>query len=330
MAEARAAALGSAAPLAYEIVSGALVRWSLERPEGPHPPTAVLVHGIMGMGRNWKTFANDLAQANPSWQFILVDLPCHGASAGLPPPRGGGSGRTVRSSAQSVLHLLGHLRLMPRVLIGHSFGGKVVLSMLELASKPLPPVRAWVLDVTPSISPPLSAQQGVGEGGGGADRPADLLDALLKFPTPAQDRRDLVQYLVSLRFSAAVANWAASNLTRDTSGAYVWLFDLQGIRELFEDYCSADMWHIVDDVPDNAQINFVRAGRSIHRWAGSTADRISSARSRALSEGRSGSVNLFELPGAGHWVQTDDPAGLQSLLQPSFEIGGRVGTRPYG
>ena len=324
MAEARAAALASAAPLAFEIVPGALVRWSHERPEGPHPPTAVLVHGIMGMGRNWKTFAHGLAEANPSWQFILIDLPCHGASAALPSPSTG-SDRTVRSSAQSVLQLLGHLRLMPRVLIGHSFGGKVVMSMLEQAVKPLPPVRAWVLDVTPSVSPPLSTQQGVNKGGGGADRPADLLDALLKFPTPTRDRRDLVQYLVELKFSAAVANWAASNLMRDTTGTYDWMFDLQGIRQLFEDYCAADLWHVVDDVPDNAQINFVRAGRSIHRWAGVTADRISIAQARALSEGRSGSVNLYELPNAGHWVQTDDPDGLQRLLQPSFEIGSRSG-----
>ncbi len=38
----------------YEIVQGALVRWSVQAAgkEIP-PPTAVLIHGILGAGRNW-------------------------------------------------------------------------------------------------------------------------------------------------------------------------------------------------------------------------------------------------------------------------------------
>ena len=76
-------------PLRYEIVQGALVRWSAESPSGPHPPTAVLIHGILGSRRNLLSFANRLARAFPSWQFVLVDLRCHGQTASMPDPRPG-------------------------------------------------------------------------------------------------------------------------------------------------------------------------------------------------------------------------------------------------
>jgi pimeloyl-ACP methyl ester carboxylesterase len=49
----------------------------------------------------------------------------------------------VASAARDVLQLMGQLKLTPRVLIGHSFGGKVALSMVDQAAKPLArPVRA--------------------------------------------------------------------------------------------------------------------------------------------------------------------------------------------
>ena len=57
-----------------------------------------------------------------------MDIRCHGGSAALPTPPGP---HNVASSAQDILKLLSQLKLFPEVLIGHSFGGKVVLSMGE-------------------------------------------------------------------------------------------------------------------------------------------------------------------------------------------------------
>ena len=68
-------------------------------------------------------------QGFPSWQVLLVDLRCHGESTQLQqrPPRP----HSVDSAAEDVLKLLGQLKLFPEVLVGHSFGGKVVMSMVE-------------------------------------------------------------------------------------------------------------------------------------------------------------------------------------------------------
>jgi pimeloyl-ACP methyl ester carboxylesterase len=68
-------------------------------------------------------------QVFSSWQVVLVDLRCHGESAAhgslSPLPN------TVESAAADILDLLRELRLFPEALIGHSFGGKVVMSMAD-------------------------------------------------------------------------------------------------------------------------------------------------------------------------------------------------------
>ena len=68
------------------------------------------------------------AQMFPSWQVLLADLRCHGQSAHMGPVTPHNS---VESAAADVLELLRHLRLFPEILIGHSFGGKVIMSMAD-------------------------------------------------------------------------------------------------------------------------------------------------------------------------------------------------------
>lgn len=157
--------------LAYDLVQGADVRWSyISDKSAPEPPTAVLLHGILGCRKNWGTFARRLAKEFPKWQFLLVDLRCHGDSASLK-KRGAHS---VASAALDVLKLLGQMRLTPRVVVGHSFGGKVALSMVDQVAKPLArPVRVWVLDATPG---------NVRAGADGDDHPAELISFLSTLP----------------------------------------------------------------------------------------------------------------------------------------------------
>nr|XP_011462124.1 PREDICTED: abhydrolase domain-containing protein IMO32-like [Fragaria vesca subsp. vesca] len=140
------------------------VKWSSVRDKSlPEPPTAVFLHGILGSRKNWGNFTRRLAQEFPTWQFLLVDLRCHGDSASIKKT----GPNIVSSTALDVLKLVRQLRITPRVLVGHSFGGKVALSMVEQVAKPLVrPVRVWVLDSTPGKVHP---------GGDGEDHPAELI-----------------------------------------------------------------------------------------------------------------------------------------------------------
>ncbi|XP_059631001.1 abhydrolase domain-containing protein C22H12.03 isoform X2 [Cornus florida] len=296
--------------LAYDLVQGALVRWSYIMDKSvPEPPTAVLLHGILGSRKNWGTFARRLAKEFPTWQFLLVDLRCHGDSASLK-KRGP---HTVATTAFDVLKLFGQLKLTPRVIIGHSFGGKVALSMVEQASKPLArPVRVWVLDSTPGK---------VRAGGDGDDHPAELISSLNSLPKEVSSKRDVVNALVQQGFSNDVAEWVVTNLRQTSPGAsspsFSWAFDLKGIAEMYQSYEETNLWKIVDDVPRGVHVNFLKAERSLHRWALEDLQRIHAAEELASEEG--GGVDMHVLEDAGHWVHADNPDGLFKILSFSFQ-----------
>lgn len=293
--------------IAYEIIKGALVRYSsTSSVERRAPPTAVLVHGILGSRRNMQSFARRLVEGFPSWQVILVDLRCHGESAPLSKymnslPHG------VDSAAGDVLSLLSSLKLFPEVLIGHSFGGKVVMSMAHQfgkAAKRLPrPVRVWSLDSLPGEV--RSGEMGA------TDRPADLITTLLRTQLPIPSRDSLVSRLEQCGFSSPVAAWAASNLTpldaSDRSRGFIWSFDLDGIAQMYKSYVSTDLWPLLTAPAEGIKLSFVKAENSTFRWGGVDEDRI-----RALGH----EVHL--LRNSGHWVHTDNPDGLFDILASSF------------
>ncbi|XP_034675577.1 abhydrolase domain-containing protein C22H12.03 isoform X1 [Vitis riparia] len=297
--------------LAYDLVQGPLVRWSSIADKSiPDPPTAVLVHGILGSRKNWGTFARRLAQAFPTWQFLSVDLRCHGDSASIS-KRGP---HTVAAAALDVLKLVAQLRITPRVLVGHSFGGKVVLSMVEQAAKPLArPVRVWVLDATPGKVRP---------GGDGEDHPEELISVLSKMPNEVFSKRDVMNALIKEGFSKDVAQWVVTNLQQtsspgSSSPSFSWVFDLKGIAEMYQSYEETNLWNIVEDVPRGVHVNFLKAERSLHRWALEDLQRIHAAEDLAADEG--GGVEMHVLEDAGHWVHADNPDGLFRILSSSFQ-----------
>ncbi|XP_022939884.1 uncharacterized protein LOC111445615 [Cucurbita moschata] len=296
--------------LAFDLVQGALVKWSNVMDRSPDPPTAVFLHGILGSRKNWGTFARRLAKEFPAWQFLLVDLRCHGDSTFTTKM----SPHTVSATALDVLKLVRQLKITPRVLVGHSFGGKVVLSMVEQAAKPLArPVRVWVLDATPGIVRP---------GGDGEDHPEKLISFLSMLRNEVSSKQDVVNALVQHGFSKDVAQWVVTNLRPigprgSSSSGFSWAFDLKGIAEMYKSYEETDLWKIVEDVPRGVHISFLKAERSLHRWALEDIRRIHAAEKLAVEEG--GGVEMHVLEDAGHWVHADNPDGLFRILSSSFK-----------
>ena len=295
------------ATISYEMVKGNLVRFSSTGSNGSssrQPPTVVLVHGILGSRRNMQSFARRLVEGFPSWQVLLVDLRCHGESASEFASEGP---HTVDSAAGDVLKLLSSLKLFPEMLIGHSFGGKVVMSMAHQfgeSTRRLPrPVQVWVLDALPGEV--RSGEMGQ------TDRPADLISTLLTMPLPIRDRPSLISYLERAGFSPAVAAWTASSLTpvspTDRSQGFVWSFDLQGIAEMYRSYESTSLWRFLERPAEGIRLDFVKAERSTFRWGGIDESRIESLGHK---------VHL--LHNSGHWVHTDNPDGLFDILASSF------------
>lgn len=246
--------------------------------------TALIAHGILGMGRNWRTMARRMATRLPEWRFALADLRNHGHSQGMPGPH------TVATSARD-LHEVSAALGGVQVAVGHSFGGKVVLEWVRQGAEL---EQAWALD-----SPP-----------GSREVDPDRLDTLgvlrtvRSVSTPAESRDAVREVLRGAGLAEPLVMWLLTSLVSRDGGWY-WVWDLDAVDTMITDYLGLDLMPWLE-AWSGLPIHLVRAGQS-DRWSLDEIRRI-----RAL--GAPSSVKLHLLPNAGHWVHVDDPLGVLELF----------------
>jgi esterase len=250
---------------------------------GTGPRVALVVHGILGSGNNWRGFCKRLAERCPDWRFVLVDLRGHGRSRSGSPPH------TVQAAAEDLLAL----PLEPEALIGHSFGGKVVLAAAATRSSSLEQV--WVLDAQPGPLVDAADHSEV----------VRVIAALRGVPQPLAGRSELVDLLKGLGFSRSLALWMTTNLKQTPEGL-VWRFDLDVVEQLIADYFERDLWPLLENPPMGTELHVLRAMAS-DRWSPEELERF-----EALPPWRG--TELHELPDSGHWVHVDNPNGLLEIL----------------
>ncbi len=258
----------------------------------PEGPTLFLAHGILGNRNNWRFFARKLAAALPGWRIVVVDLRHHGDSQGAPPPD------TVDACADDLDALATALDVRPRVVIGHSFGGKVALSYAARYAAKLE--QAWVLDTPPGTGTLLGEDHEV----------VRVFSALRELPMPLARREQIVTELTARGLSMPMAQWMTTNLAPVAEGnpeaGYGFRFNLDGAERLIADYFRWDAWPVLLAPRARPAIHLVRAERS-DRWDAQTLARLA-----AIPVGVP--TWLHVLPDAGHWLHADNPAGLLAML----------------
>ena len=248
-----------------------------------------VLHGALGAGHNLRSFVRKLAEARPSFGFVLVDLRHHGASQGMAGPN------TLANAAHDLTLLAKQLGRAPDCLIGHSLGGKVALQYAVTEAQALD--QLWMLDSYPGTQA-LGTNHEV----------LEVMAAMHAVKLPAPSRQHVVTELVQNGMSQGTANWLSSNLKTTDSG-FVWSLDFDAIRELVEDYARVDLWPFLAE-PHATDIRLVIAERS-RLW-----NEHSRARAQALPQ--AANVHVHLLADAGHWLHVDNPEGLLQLMSASF------------
>ncbi|MGE3843267.1 MAG: alpha/beta fold hydrolase [Vicinamibacterales bacterium] len=251
-------------------------------------PAALVLHGIYGRGRNWASVAKAVSRLRPDWTLWLVDLRGHGESPDLEPPH------TVDASAADVARFTETHAVTARVVIGHSFGGKVALASVRRLLPALEQV--WLIDSTPASRLP----------GGSA---WTMLEALGEHPGPFDSRAQAAAALESAGVDSHVAAWMSGNLLR-RDGRLAWRIDREQMRSLLVDFFGHDYWNLVETPPAGLEIHVIKASRS------SVLDRVATQRVVAASRS-TGRVVLHEIEG-GHWLNADNPGALVKLFARHF------------
>ncbi|KAJ9695062.1 hypothetical protein PVL29_010521 [Vitis rotundifolia] len=288
------------------------VRVSTER---PYNSTAFVVHGLLGSGRNWRSFSRNLAatlsnsSSSSDWRMVLVDQRNHGRSAeveGLYPPH------DIVNAAQDLANLVKSQGwAWPDVVMGHSLGGKVALQFAESCARgdygesAALPKQLLVLDSVPGKVNPENSDGEVEK----------VLETLQNLPSSVPSRKWLVNHMMELGFSKSLSNWIGSNLKK--SGEHeTWAFNLEGAVQMFNSYRETDYWSLLEHPPQGTEITIVRAENS-DRWDPDVIQRLESLAARE-GNGPEGKVSVHVLPKAGHWVHVDNPKGLLDIVAPKL------------
>jgi esterase len=258
--------------------------------DGATPRRYILfLHGILGSGSNWRTFARKLVAARPSWGAVLVDLRLHGASQGFSPPH------TLAACAEDLVRLEAELALPVAAVLGHSFGGKVAL---EYAARRPELEAAWILDSSPGARPDAR----------GSESTVRIVRLLETVPERFARRDEFVDWVVGQGTDRAIAMWLAMNLRAAPDGeGYALRVDLPALRALLDDYFARDEWPVIERSAGRTRFHLVVGGRSTVLDAAELehAERLASRGDR---------VSLHVIAEAGHWLHVDAPDALFDLV----------------
>lgn len=242
----------------------------------------VMLHGIYGRGRNWQAIAKAIVAARPDFACWLVDLPHHGESGK------GAHGDSVRGFARDLQDWCTDQHVVPDVVLGHSFGGKVALAFADLMRDQ--PLQVWVIDSTPETKSP----------GGSA---WDMLTLVRGLPETFSSREEAADAIMAGGYSRGVAVWMGTNLARQ-GDHFEWRLDFSVMEPLLHDFFTTDLWPVVSDPSLQHTLHFLKASTS------SAMSDAAAARIEGLGDAR---VSLHRRDGT-HWIHAESPEVVTRLL----------------
>ncbi|MBL8601185.1 MAG: alpha/beta hydrolase [Myxococcales bacterium] len=253
---------------------------------------ALVLHGILGSKTNWRTLVQRAAAAAPAWGFVLADLRNHGDSQGLD---GDDTLAAAAADLEALLAARGH---GADLVVGHSYGGKVALTVGLRGV--LAPSTVMVVDSNPGPRPDLH----------GSEDTLVVLKHLGEVGVSFAQRDDFIAAMVALGHTAALATWLATNLVH-RDGALSLRLDLARIRAMLDDYFARDLWPFVE-APEGPRLRFLLGGKS------EVLDDGERARLKACAA-RGTRVSVEVIAAAGHWVHVDAPRETVGALADALK-----------
>ena len=250
-------------------------------------PPLVLLHGLLGSGSNWATWARALAQSceadGKPRRIVLVDLRNHGTS-------GHNGDMSFEAMAGDLVHLLDRLQIKRAALFGHSIGGKVAMTTALLHRERVE--RLCVIDIAPTSYDSNFAQWSTIEAVIAAMRSVNL-DVI-------DSKADAEQQLLRTIDDPMLRAFVLMNLQRNPgpNASFRWRVNLKAIENSLPQLGSWDVACNAEKYSGNTL--FVAGGKS----------RFLTTRHLPAIEEQFSRFSLSTIRTAGHWVQAEEPDAL--------------------
>ena len=235
----------------------------------------IILHGLLGMLDNWKTFARQLSE---QYWVILVDQRNHGKSFHS-------DDFNYELLAEDVKILMDSLFIPRAHIIGHSMGGKTLMRFAELYPDQVD--KAVVVDISPA---------------GSIGSHSLIFESLLGVAIDkVSERSEVEEELMSKGIERDVVLFLMKNLKRSKEkGGFEWKANISVLWESYDNI-------LASVVPENAldqEMLFVGGGKSNYITKESikiVAEAYPDYRYEVVEE-------------AGHWIHAEKPLELLGLV----------------
>lgn len=251
-------------------------------------PKLVFLHGVMGYAANWRRIAKAFEER---FQVLAYDQRGHGRSFH---PSSGYGPDEFAGDLEEILNALGWREVH---LVGHSMGGRVAMHFA--ASRPKRVTRLVIEDIGPSMQ-----QVGV-------SLVLRMLDAV---PVPFASKRDAKQWFDTKfmeifreeRQKEGLAAYLYANLIENEQKQAVWRFSEYGVREIVAQGRTREHW---DDLRSLQMPTLLVRGEFSRDLPLTVYEQVLAI---------NGNIQGVEIPGAGHWVHSDQPEAFIQALETFF------------
>ena len=227
----------------------------------------LILHGFLGMGDNWKTIGNKLAE---NYQVHLIDQRNHGRSFHS-------DDFDFELLTQDLLNYIAHYNLEKVILLGHSMGGKV--AMLFAVNHPEKVEKLIVADISPRFYPPHHHE---------------ILEALQAVDFDVQkSRKEIEKALENYISDVGIRQFLMKNVTRNGKDGFKYRFNLDSLVENYEE--------IVVSLPPFSQYD----GETLF-LKGENSGYIS-INDKPLIEAHFPKAKIVTVKNAGHWLHAENP-----------------------
>lgn len=254
----------------------------------PAGPGVLVLHGIMGLSREWDTLTRALAGEH---RVVALDLRGHGRSDWA-------ETYTASAMADDVAAAIESLGLAPSHLVGHSMGGMVAL--LVAARRPDLVDRLALIDIGPESL--------VGEFADG------LADWLAMLGESSYTRHDEASRLWldgnPLARPELIDHYVEHNLIAGPDGRWMWRFDATGLVGFATaGVTTHELWEAVDGIT-----------RPTLLIRGESSPVFSHEHARRMMR-RLGDASLVEIPAGAHDLGVEQPEAVTRAIETFLAIG---------
>ena len=265
------------------------------RKYGEAAPPLIIVHGLYGSSDNWVSIARDLSDR---FEVFVVDQRNHGKSPHSPQ-------HDYPSMREDLRELMDEQGIKKAVLIGHSMGGKTVMSFAE----------AWPERVQALISVDIAPKsyRNLALASRTAANHTNMIDAMMKIDlSKIESREDADLALASYIGSERIRGFLLKNLRRNREGEFSWRINLKAISDNLD--------AIFEGMDRDALVArggltgfpalFISGGDSAYIGAGD----------HQLIRAIFPTAEIVTVQGAGHWVHAEQPALLVKTIRYFLDV----------